>query len=184
LTDLAPARLTSGERCGAIARAIARRRWCAGAAILLLAGTASAESAGGAIDYASKVGTVTVAVKHAYLVEGPDVASGKNIRRIVLSVADVASKINACGNMMCSDGDLAEGMTVDIGAGPRLNYWIVANGQRIQYSGTAVPASIKLTVDTAQRVAGTLVIDDRAAGGPSIRVDFDAPLLKQFGKAM
>ena len=30
-------------------------------------------------------------------------------------------------------------MTVDFDAGPRLNYWVVANGQKIQYSGTAKP---------------------------------------------
>jgi hypothetical protein len=145
---------------------------------------AAAESASGSIDYASKAGTVAVSVKHAYLVKGPDAASGKSIRRIVLSVVDVAGKINACGNMMCSDGGIGEGMTVDLDAGPRLNYWIVANGQRIQYSGTAVPASLKLSTDSMQRVAGSLIIDDRSAGGPAIKVEFDATLVKEFSKAM
>lgn len=85
------------------------------------AGGVHAESASGVIDYASKAGTVAVAVQHAYLVTGPDAASGKTIRRIVLSVSDAAAKINACGNMMCSDGGIGEGMTVDLDAGPRLN---------------------------------------------------------------
>jgi hypothetical protein len=160
-----------------------RRVWVA-ALTLVIAGNVHAESASGAINYASKAGRVAVVVKHAYLVKGPDAATGKRIRRIVLSAADAAAKMDACDNMMCSDGGIGEGMTVDLDAGPRLNYWIVANGQRIQYSGTAVPTSLAFSVDTAQRVAGTLTIDDRAAGGPQIRIEFDATLVKEFSKPM
>lgn len=80
-------------------------------------------------------------------------------------------------------GSLTEGMTVDFDVGPRLNYWVVGNGQKIQYSGTAKPEqALKLTADTAQRLAGTLVIDDSAAGGAKVNVKFDATAVKQYGK--
>jgi hypothetical protein len=56
----------------------------------------------------------------------------------------------------------------------------VANGQAIQYSGTADPASLKLTTDTPQRVAGKWDLDASGAGGPVIRVEFDATAIKEI----
>ncbi len=85
--------------------------------------------------------------------------------------------------MMCASGNVAEGMTVDFDAGPRLNYWVVGNGQKVQYSGSVRPdESLKLTTDTAQHLAGTLTIDDGAMGGAKVSVKFDATLAKQFSK--
>jgi hypothetical protein len=144
---------------------------------------ARADGVSGSIAYQSKVGAIVVTPKYAYLVSGPDEVSGVPIRRVVLAVADVASKIRACEAMSCSDGGLREGMTIDFGAGPRLNYWLVANDQRVQYSGTAEPASLLLTADTPQRLAGRWDLDGRAAGGPLIRIEFDAPLLKAMKQA-
>ena len=42
--------------------------------------------------------------------------------------------------------------------------------------------SVKLTTDTAQRLAGTLTIDDSAMGGAKVSVKFDTTLAKQFSK--
>jgi hypothetical protein len=43
-------------------------------------------------------------------------------------------------------------MTVDFDVSPRLNYWVVGNGQKVQYSGTAKPEeTLKLTTDTASK---------------------------------
>jgi hypothetical protein len=100
----------------------------------------------------------------------------------VISVADVGAKLSACATMMCSDGDIAEGMTVDFDAGPRLNFWFVGNNQLVQYSGTADPASLKLTTDTPQRLAGKWDFDGAAAGGPKVQIEFDAPLVKEITK--
>jgi hypothetical protein len=155
----------------------------AAVAAAFVAGPANADPASGTISLASRAGPVTVTVKHAYLVIGPDEVSGKPTRRLVLAAADVSSKIRSCAAMSCSDGDLREGMTIDLDSGARLNYWVVANDQRVQYSGAAKPASLKLTTDTSQRVAGTLAIDDSAAGGAKSAVQFDASLLKEFSKA-
>jgi hypothetical protein len=156
---------------------------CALAASMGLASAyARAGDASGTITYKGKSGPIVVSVKHAYLVKGPDVVSGKTIRRVVLSVADVGAKLGACATMMCSDGDIAEGMTVDFDAGPRLNFWFVGNNQLVQYSGTADPASLKLTTDTPQRLAGKWDFDGSGAGGPKVQVQFDAPLVKEITK--
>lgn len=146
------------------------------------AGSASADDAKGTITYAGKTGPIVVNVKQAYLVKGPDAMAGKVIRRLVFSSADLAPKINACDTMSCSDGGVREGMTVDLDAGPRLNYWFVGNDQRVQYSGTAVPSTLKLTADTPQRLAGKLAIDDSAASGPKVDIEFDAKLVKEFSR--
>ena len=143
---------------------------------------AGAGEAKGKITYKPKSGVIVVTIKHAYLVKGPDVVSGKTIRRVVLSVADVGSKLSACATMMCSDGDITEGMTIDFDAGPRLNYWFVGNNQLVQYSGTAEPASLKLTADTPKRLAGKWDYEGSAAGGPRIQIEFDAPLVKEVTK--
>jgi hypothetical protein len=152
------------------------------AAIAFASAPADAGEARGTITYKSKAGAILVTIRHAYLVKGPDVVSGKTIRRVVLSVADIAAKLSACGTMLCSDGDITEGMTIDFDAEPRLNYWFVGNNQLVQYSGTAEPASLKLTADTPQRLAGTWDFDESAAGGPRVQIEFDAPLVKEVTK--
>jgi hypothetical protein len=146
-------------------------------ALAFFSGTASAGEAGGRLRYK----TVQLSVEHAYLVRGPDaVNSNQTIRRLILSAIDIAAKLQACKAMSCTDGAVTEGMTVDIVGGPRLNYWVAVNNQRIQYSGTAQPAALTVIADAAGRLAGKLAIDDTAAGGPRVDVEFDAKLLKEF----
>ncbi len=140
-------------------------------------------TAAGLISYRSKAGLIVVRPKYAYLVKGPDTVTGSTVRRIVLSAAELAPKLRSCATMMCGDGDMTEGMTIDLDAGARLNYWFVADGQRVQYSGTAEPASLQLTAETGERIAGAWRFDARKAGGPQVEVEFDAPLLKVFTKA-
>ena len=122
-------------------------------------------TAKGTLNYKAKKGEVTVNVTHANFVRVPSIGNGKPMRRLILSTADTTAALKACQNRMCSDGEIGEGMTVDFDAGERLHYWFVANDQLIQYSGTAVLSSAKLTTDTPTRIAGTLDIDDTAAGG-------------------
>jgi hypothetical protein len=153
------------------------------AALAPAAARAEAGAASGTISYQSKAGGVVVAPRYAYLVKGPDTVTGNTVRRIVLSATDLAPKLRTCGTMMCGDGNMTEGLTIDLDAGPRINYWFVANGQRVQYSGTAEPSSLRLTTDTAQRLAGRWDLDARQAGGPQVQVEFDAALLKVFTKA-
>ena len=150
---------------------------------VLVSAAAGAEPASGTINYQSKAGTLAINAANVYLVKGPDAVSGKTVRQLIFSPADIGAKLQACTTMSCASGSVTEGMTVDFDVGPRLNYWVVGNGQKIQYSGTARPeATLKLTADTAQRLAGTLAIDDSAAGGAKVNVKFDAPVAKQYTK--
>jgi hypothetical protein len=153
------------------------------AAAALVPLPAAADPASGTINYQSKAGAVAISVANVYLVKGPDAASGKTIRQLIFTPADLSQKIQACATLSCVSGNVSEGMTVDFDAGPRLNYWVVANGQKIQYSGTARPdEALKLTADTPDRLAGTLVINDGAMGGAKTDVKFDAKLVRQFSK--
>jgi hypothetical protein len=150
-----------------------------------LAPAAGAEPgvATGSISYRSKAGLITVRPKYAYLVKGPDTVTGNTVRRIVLSASDLAPRLRSCATMMCGDGDMNEGLTIDLDAGARINYWFVANGQRVQYSGTAEASSLQFSSNTDQRVAGAWRLDARPAGGPQVQIQFDAALLKVFTKA-
>ena len=99
---------------------------------------ATAGDAKGTVAYKGR----TAEVKYAYLVKGPDMVSKPTIRRLILSTKDLGAKIAACKTMSCTDSDLDEGLSINLEAGPRLNYWMVMNGQKIQYSGTEpVPRS-------------------------------------------
>ena len=149
----------------------------------LVPGAAAAEPASGTINYQSRAGPIVLNVQHAYLIKGPDAVTGKTVRELVLVPVDMSAKLQACATMSCVSGNLNDGMTVDLDAGPQLNYWIVANGQKIQYSGTAHPdEALKLTADTAEHLAGTLTIDDSRAGGARVGVTFDAKTVKHFSK--
>lgn len=126
----------------------------------------------------------TVALKFSYLVTGPDaIDTAKIIRRLIFSGNDLAPKIQACQTMSCVDGEITEGLMVDLVGGPRFNYWMALNNALVQYSGTKEMAALKTNADDPKRMAGKLSFDDTAAGGPKVDVDFDAALAKTFTKA-
>jgi hypothetical protein len=164
------------------ARTTASRRAVVAAAALALAGTALAagNDAKGTIAYKN----FNVALKYAWLVKGPDsMDPKKTIRKLVLSATDIGAKLAACASMSCADGSVTEGATVDFDSGPRLNYWMVVNGQKVQYSGTVVPSALAAKANDANHVAGRLTIDDAAMGGPKIDAEFDATVGKEYKAA-
>ena len=125
-----------------------------------------------------------VALAHAYLVTGPDaVDSKKTVRRLILTGKDLGAKMRGCQTMSCTDGEVTEGLVVDIDGGPRLNYWMALNDQKVQHSGTQRPAALKATADEPKRLAGKLSFDDTASSGPKVDVEFDAGLVKEFKAA-
>jgi hypothetical protein len=145
---------------------------------------AAGGTASGTLTYRSRSGAITMTPRYAYLVKGPDaVESGRTIRHLILSSTDLGANIAACTTMNCTDSGLGSGMTVDLDAGPRLNYWVVLDNQRIQYSGTEPQSALTLTADTPARLAGKFVFDGAAMGGPRVDIEFDAPLLKEMTKA-
>jgi hypothetical protein len=151
-------------------------------AALALSGAAHAEPAKGTLTATGKTAAV-VNVKHAYLVKGPNAFGDKKVRMLILSEVDQTAHIKSCATMSCTTDKLESGMTVEFDSGPRLLYWFVANGQRVQASGTAQPDSITLTTDTPQKLAGKWAYDASGQGGPKIAIEFDTPLLKEFTKA-
>lgn len=144
--------------------------------LLLAAPLASAGDAKGTVAYKGN----TVELKYAYLVQTTDAMSNAPMRRLILSSKDLGAKIASCAKMSCVDGDLGEGLEVDFAAGPRLNYWLVMNGQKVQYSGTEPKESFAATANDAKKVAGTLRFDKTGAGGPKVDVQFDAAFVKEL----
>lgn len=146
------------------------------AALLLPAGIfAAGNDAKGTLSYKAR----SADLKYAYLVKGPDAMTKEMIRRVILSATDIGSKIAACKTMSCTDSELTEGMSVNLEPGPRFNYWVSLNGQKVQYSGTEPVAALVLKVQDAKRLAGTLRFDKSASGGPKVEVEFDATLVKE-----
>lgn len=133
------------------------------------------DSAKGNVVYKDK----TMEMKYVYLVKGPDYTSSV-IRELVFSPTDIGAKIQSCTDMSCVGSVLDEGMTVDFDSGPRLNYWIVMNGQMVQYSGTADPSIFTATADAPDRLAGSLKIDSMGGGVGTLDLTFDATLIKEF----
>lgn len=160
-----------------------RLKWLLLAPLICASASLSAEPARGTLNHAAKSGPVVVNVKYAFLVKGPDDMSGKQMRQLILSDVDLGSHIKGCATLSCASSKLGSGMTVDFDTGPRLNFWFVGNGQRVQASGTAQPETMKLTANTPQRLAGKWTHDASAQGGPKIDVEFDVALSKEFSKA-
>jgi hypothetical protein len=138
---------------------------------------AAGNDASGALAY--KGGTVTF--KYAWLVKGPyERDSTKTVRRLILSAKDIGAEIQACKTVSCTDGKVTEGMTVDFDVSPRLDYWVALNGQKVQYSGAAMPNAFAARANDPGHLAGRLAIDDVAAGGPKVDVEFDVTVFKTF----
>ncbi len=146
---------------------------------LSTSGAAGAEPAKGTLTGTGKI-PAAVNVRHAYLIKGPNAFGDKAVRLLILSEVDQGAHIKSCVTMSCATEKLESGMTVEFDSGPRLLYWFVANGQRVQASGTADPDTVSLTVNTPQRLTGTWTHDASGQGGPKIAVEFDAPMLKEF----
>ena len=144
--------------------------------LLLASPLALAGDAKGTVAYKGR----TLDVKYAYLVTTKDAMSGKSMRRLILAPKDIDAKIASCAKMSCVDGDLDDGIEVDFVDGPRLNYWLVMNGQKVQYSGTEPKESLAATADDAKKIAGALKFDKTAAGGPKVDVTFDAGFVKDL----
>ena len=122
----------------------------------------------------------SIPIRHAYFVMGQDDVSKKTIRRVILSSTDIGAKVAACKSMSCTEGEVREGMSVDLVPGGRIEYWIALNGQLVQYSGTEPVESLQITANEATRLAGKLKFDSAGAGGPRRDVEFDAPLTKDL----
>lgn len=162
------------------------RRRITGAALLLLFGSSAwaEDRATGILTLKSKSGVLTFTPKFAYLVKGPDVVDNSvKVRHLILSTVDLGKKIAACQTLSCADQDLLNGMTVDFDAGPRLNYRVTLNDQRVQYSGTVKLDAFTANANSPGRFAGRLRFDATEAGGPVVDLEFDATVMAEFQRA-
>ncbi len=140
-------------------------------------------AAGGTVKGAIKYKDRTVDLKYSYLIKAPDTfEKDKTVSTVVITPNDISQKIAECQSASCATG-ITEGMTVgkeDFGGTIRVVYWVVTKDGMMQYSGNDDVSALKLTTDTADKIAGKLTVDDSAADGPKIDVEFDAPLAKEF----
>lgn len=140
-------------------------------------------AAGGTAKGTIKLKDKTIEAKYAYYIKAPDTFDeDKIVNTIIITPNDISQKVSECQSASCAGG-ITEGMTVgkeDFGSTTRVVYWVVTNDGMMQYSGNDDVSALALTTDTADRMAGKLIVDDSAAGGPKIDVEFDAPLTKEF----
>ena len=137
---------------------------------------AGSDSANGTLTVEKEKGTASVELAHAYLVSGPDTFDPKRVtRRVVFTKTDERATIEACNDVSCATLSSSDGMTVELGDGSAANWW--AHVSPMQYSGMSEPGELKLSADTAERVAGTFRI---GTSGVKTSVVFDAPLVKTF----
>ena len=142
-----------------------------------------AQSANGTLVYTSHSGPTTVVIKHAFLLKGADAISGKVVRQLVLSVADIGPALRTCKEMsFCFNGRLSDGISLVFDSTPVMPFWFVANHQRLQYSGMADPSTVTVTIDTPVRLAGRWVLPPTRADGLSLDLVFDAVLTREMSK--
>jgi hypothetical protein len=150
------------------------------AALVLLTACNSAlaaDSASGTASFKNASGVV----KHGWLVRGPDeMDPSKSTLRIYLASADIGAKIKACKTLSCADAALEDGAMVDYSDARHLGYAIRLNGERVQYSGGTDGDAFKLTTNQPDHLAGTVHIDDTAAGGAKVDATFDLTLVSTF----
>lgn len=148
-----------------------------GAGVPASAAVVVGKDAQGTLVYQARSATL----KYAWLVKGPYAEDpSKTVRRLILSAKDISAELQACKTIMCADGQVTEGMTVDFDVSRRLNYWVALNDQKVQYSGTVTPDAFAARANDGGHLAGKLVIDDVAAGGPKIDAEFNVTLFKEF----
>lgn len=134
----------------------------------------------GTITYEGK----TIEPKYAYMITGPDVMEPEmKVQILILSAKDLSAKIEPCDTVNCVDGWVKDGMTMQFEARPIAYYWVSLEGGTLQYSGATHRNVFRPTVDTAERLAGSIKFDDTPDGGGKADVEFDAPLTKAFGAA-
>ena len=137
---------------------------------------AGSDSAKGTLTVETESKPASVELAHAYLVSGPDTFDPKKAtRRVVFTKTDERAAIEACSDVSCATLSSSDGMTVELGDEPAASWW--AHVHPMQYSGMSQKSDFTLSVNTAERVAGTLKI---STSGVKTTVEFDASLAKTF----
>ena len=137
---------------------------------------ASVDSAKGTLIVQGSGEPLTLALRHAYFVTGPDdFDKSKMTRRIIFTGDDVRPTIEACENARCAMSSVSSGMWLEIDESSDMRSW--AKIDTVQQSGMPNRSALALTTESAYRLAGTLTI---SRGSNPMTITFDAPLVKSF----
>lgn len=121
---------------------------------------------------------LTITLTHAYYYSGKDRSDEtRTVRSIVFTADDQRAAIDACDDTSCAMLSSSDGLQIELTGTGMANWW--AHVSPIQYSGTAASDALKLSVDNADRVAGTFKI---GGSGAQATVEFDASLVRDFSK--
>jgi hypothetical protein len=149
------------------------------AAVIGAAARADSGSVSGKVEYKG----ASVMFKYVYLVTSPGTFDPKATdRTLIFTDSDIGERIKGCDSVFCATGVVLNGMTVQFGSTSRITYWVVLRNQLTQISGTVVPEEVfKPRIDKTDHIAGILMIDNSAIGGPKANANFDVTLTKAFG---
>ena len=121
----------------------------------------------------------SVELKHAYLVNGPSTFDQTQMaRHIVFTAKDERSTIVACKDIRCATLLSADGITVELPPDSAPGWW--AHVGTVQFSSTGDSDALKLSTESAERLAGTFTIDRTMV---TTAITFDAALAKTFAIA-
>jgi hypothetical protein len=139
---------------------------------------AGADRAHGTLTVQAEDKPLSVQLKHAYYVSGPDTfEADKTTRRLVFTVDDPGATLAACIDIRCATAPSGDGLVVELDDAASPHYW--AHVVPMQYSGSVDGSGLVLRTDSADRLAGTLTIDNT---GVKTRIEFDASLLGTFAQ--
>jgi len=137
----------------------------------------ASDSAQGTLVVQAQDKPLSVDLKHAYFLIGPDAfEANKTTRRVVFAADDLRATIKACKEVRCATTISNDGLVLELDDAGSASYW--AHVQPMQYTSSVDAGGLVLHIDKPDRLAGTLKIDD---SGVTARITFDAALLSTFG---
>jgi hypothetical protein len=135
------------------------------------------DSAEGTLVVPTEDKPLSVDLKYAYVVVGPDTFDAeKTTRRLVFAAEDLRARIEACKGIRCAVTMSSDGLVLDLDEAGSSSYW--AHVQPMQYAGSVDSGGLVLRTDKPGRLAGTLKIDNARV---TTTTAFDATLVKAFG---
>jgi hypothetical protein len=121
---------------------------------------------------------LAVTLAHAYYVTGPNrFGETRTVRSVVFTADDQRAAIDACADLSCTRLSSRDGLKIDLDESGMVNWW--AHIATVQYSSTETGDALTLSVDSADRVAGTFKL---SGSGATTSIEFDASLVRDFSK--
>jgi hypothetical protein len=119
---------------------------------------------------------LSLTLAHAYFISGNVLFDAtRTFRSIVFTADERRATIDACTNLSCAMMSSSDCLTIDIDESGMINWRV--HIFPMQVSGSANGNALKLTAESADRLAGTFSLD-----GPHVKttIEFDAALVRYF----